>query len=263
MNNYNDESLSALIDGETDELELRRILNASEKSPEIYSKWERYNTIRSALHDQPIYTVDLSKGIRQALDGEPMDDLPASLDSSESRVNFDGAAAYRKSAGSDQFDEAASVILASDAAAESEAKNIGLSDQHWKYSVRSISQVAVMVLVIGSLSWFSNSQFSTIGEPDAVALQPAALQPVSFQASVDGNVTMSYSDQFAGDSSAEYWITASDSVGGGDKALAVESRDLTSQLNLDGYVFQHVESAAMNTGHGILPYARLASWQIK
>ncbi|MDD2222524.1 MAG: RseA family anti-sigma factor [Pseudomonas sp.] len=66
------QSLSALIDNETDELELRRVLNASH-DPELRATWSRYQIARAALHNEPFSArVDLSASIMAALDAEPV-----------------------------------------------------------------------------------------------------------------------------------------------------------------------------------------------
>jgi len=65
------QSLSALIDNEADELELRRVLNASAE-PELRDSWSRYQIARAAMHNEPLYAqVDLSAGIMAAIDAEP------------------------------------------------------------------------------------------------------------------------------------------------------------------------------------------------
>ncbi len=44
------ESLSALMDNEADELELRRILKSCAQKPELMATWERYHLVQSLLH---------------------------------------------------------------------------------------------------------------------------------------------------------------------------------------------------------------------
>lgn len=65
------QSLSALIDNEADELELRRVLNASE-APEVRAAWSRYQVARAVMHNEPCHAgVDLSADIMAAIDAEP------------------------------------------------------------------------------------------------------------------------------------------------------------------------------------------------
>lgn len=66
------QSLSALIDNETDELELRRVLNASDEA-ELRGCWSRYQIARAAMHNEPFHAqVDLTAGIMAAIDAEPV-----------------------------------------------------------------------------------------------------------------------------------------------------------------------------------------------
>lgn len=77
------ESLSALMDGEADELEIRRLLNQSSEQEELLETWHNYQLIGSLLREEPAFNLDLAKGVRQALDGEPMDDIAATPHSNQ------------------------------------------------------------------------------------------------------------------------------------------------------------------------------------
>lgn len=75
MNERFHESLSALLDGEADELEIRRLLKQTEQDEELLEKWGNYQMIGALMRQEPVAPVDLAKGVRQALDGQPMDEL--------------------------------------------------------------------------------------------------------------------------------------------------------------------------------------------
>lgn len=65
------QSLSALMDNEADELELRRVLNASDE-PELRAAWTRYQVARAAMRNETAFApVDLSARIMAAIDAEP------------------------------------------------------------------------------------------------------------------------------------------------------------------------------------------------
>ncbi|WP_111412332.1 sigma-E factor negative regulatory protein [Billgrantia lactosivorans] len=67
------ESLSALMDSEGDDLELRRTLKSLESDPDAAEAWRRYHLMRSLMrrdHDIDVST-DLSAGIMARLDAEP------------------------------------------------------------------------------------------------------------------------------------------------------------------------------------------------
>src|SRR5690606_7221229 len=66
------ESISALMDDEAEQLEVRRVLHASEQDPDVRRSWERYQPARSVMHKEPWNTgIDLSAGIAAALADEP------------------------------------------------------------------------------------------------------------------------------------------------------------------------------------------------
>lgn len=66
------ESLSALMDNEADELEIRRVLQASENDPAMRSTWDRYQLARAVMHNEPWQPkVDLSAGIAALIADEP------------------------------------------------------------------------------------------------------------------------------------------------------------------------------------------------
>ena len=46
------EALSAAVDGEAEELELRRVLNAVERDPELRAKWERLHLIGDVMRGE-------------------------------------------------------------------------------------------------------------------------------------------------------------------------------------------------------------------
>jgi len=52
MSEFEKESLSALLDGEATELELRRVLRSSESDPEVLQTWGRYNRAQAALRGE-------------------------------------------------------------------------------------------------------------------------------------------------------------------------------------------------------------------
>jgi sigma-E factor negative regulatory protein RseA len=70
MNDRNIESLSALMDGEADELEVRRVLNQLDQDYELRDKWKNYHLMGSLMRDESLDNIDLTQGINQALDGE-------------------------------------------------------------------------------------------------------------------------------------------------------------------------------------------------
>lgn len=73
------ESLSALMDNEGDELELRRVLKSLEDEPDAAEAWRRYHLMRSLMRRETEVdvSVDLSAGILARLESEPAPVLDA------------------------------------------------------------------------------------------------------------------------------------------------------------------------------------------
>ncbi|MFZ5602338.1 MAG: sigma-E factor negative regulatory protein, partial [Pseudomonadota bacterium] len=77
MNERNLEELSALMDGETSELEVRRVLKNIEQDQAMCQKWARYQMVSAVLKGETRgqtaqwQQVDLSARISRALEDEP------------------------------------------------------------------------------------------------------------------------------------------------------------------------------------------------
>jgi len=79
MSNTDKESLSALIDNEADDLELRRLLKAVELDSDLQATWERMNLVQAVLHDDnvqhssvlPLIGSNFADKVADAIDAEP------------------------------------------------------------------------------------------------------------------------------------------------------------------------------------------------
>lgn len=67
-----EQSLSALMDGESSELELQRILKNLD-NPNVRQQWQNMQRIRAVMHQEPFVAVDVSAGVMAALEGVSMD----------------------------------------------------------------------------------------------------------------------------------------------------------------------------------------------
>jgi negative regulator of sigma E activity len=72
MVNRSNESLSALMDGETDSFELRRTLERLDSEPELSEKWQRYHMIGAVMRNEEVSMpeMDLRSSIMDAIDKE-------------------------------------------------------------------------------------------------------------------------------------------------------------------------------------------------
>jgi negative regulator of sigma E activity len=66
------EALSALMDGEADELEVRRVLREVPAQPELAAAWKRYHAVRASLQQEMHLNprVDLLQGVQARLAAE-------------------------------------------------------------------------------------------------------------------------------------------------------------------------------------------------
>lgn len=61
------ETLSAVMDNEADELELRRVLAACGEDAELRSTWSRYQLARSVMHREPtLPKLDIAAAVSAA-----------------------------------------------------------------------------------------------------------------------------------------------------------------------------------------------------
>ncbi|WP_148254723.1 sigma-E factor negative regulatory protein [Aidingimonas lacisalsi] len=89
------ESLSALMDNEGDELELRRVLNVLDESPDDAEHWRRYHLARSLMQrDREVdVTTDLSAGIMARIAEEPSPKPDNVVERRSGHFSFAGSAA--------------------------------------------------------------------------------------------------------------------------------------------------------------------------
>jgi len=68
VQNHFEESLSALMDDEVDEMEMHRILKQVSENPALREKWHRYQLARAVLHSEmPDFAIDVSQNVREAI----------------------------------------------------------------------------------------------------------------------------------------------------------------------------------------------------
>jgi len=72
MSDYERESLSALMDGEADDLELRRLLKSVEQDSDLSAQWQRFHLAQAVMHEQgwPV-SASLADRVSQAIAQEP------------------------------------------------------------------------------------------------------------------------------------------------------------------------------------------------
>lgn len=80
MNEKLRESLSALLDDEANELEVRRVLSQVDSEPELRQTWRRYNITRQVMAgQQPFLSVDISGRVREEIQQTDSDAISPGL----------------------------------------------------------------------------------------------------------------------------------------------------------------------------------------
>lgn len=218
------ESISALMDNQASELELQRILKASEQDAEVKATWSRYQIASAALRGE------LARGEQTLV---PMSDFAARI----------GAAIY-----------------AEDTLAAQPVPVPAKSLQGWRYQLGRVALVASvaggMILGVGQLN------VATVS-----TAQVASNAPVAAPVSVDPVVSL------PSGINSPMLNTRTVAVQTGYETRPQENRrvmfqprqananTVVSDEEVSRYVNQmikaHSDNAAMNSGQGVLPYARV------
>ena len=73
MSEFEKESLSALLDNEADDLEIRRVLKYCEQDPALLETWERFSLVQALLHEPAVpVSADLAPAISAQIAQEPL-----------------------------------------------------------------------------------------------------------------------------------------------------------------------------------------------
>ncbi len=233
MNDRMKESLSALVDGEADELEIRRLLNQTEQDDELKEQWGRYQLMGAVMRGEPASTTDLSQGIMQALDGVPMDDVPASTHPEEHVVSSDVQIAEPTPQRSRTF--------------------------HWLTSGAVAASVTLAVLlgarVVNTPAIDASAPAVAAISGGASSQTPVSSAPVAIIPAGRGGQLVAATTESLPYSPLPLQATAS------DQQTLSEEELRQAQDKLRTYVMQHSEHAALNTGRGLMPFARVSNFE--
>lgn len=219
------ESISALIDDEGTELDLQRLLSATDEDAEIRSAWRRYNLAGSAAKGElnKLNTMDLSASIRSAIDKE---DLVVT-----DQLGSDGGVA------------SAPASVASVGAITSSLKA-------WRDGLAKTAVAATVAFgfVVGV------QQYNESPEQQEVAAAPAgAVVPEGYQLPQLNAVTVSSVEGRA--SSSQVAPTQS-------PTLLIKGSVVVNNVEFDNYVnrlmYKHAEQSSSAGGLRVVPFARAA-----
>lgn len=225
------ESVSALMDGEADELELRRLLS-TENDESVKKAWARYHLVRDVMQDSDTGAyrhLDISSQVSIAINQSDSSVDEGGLDQSEALVSqrVEGslasggehqkaAAWWRPMAG---FAVAASVAMAVVVGVQTLEPNMTPGSSSGLPIASQTATTSRVYPVAGA------SMQASGGSGSAVRYQPAELP--------------------------------------GDIAASRAAADLDAHDRLEKYMLRHTEHAALNNGQGMISFARVASFDEK
>lgn len=226
MSNPLNETLSALMDDEAEELELRRLLAATPAQP-IDQTWSRYQLTRDAMQNNQqalaFAGMDISARVSAAIEQEQAATVHPSSRFSLSRF---ASAALRPVAGLAVVSAVAKPVAG--------------------FAVAASVAMAVVVGVQNSDSL--NPGFDASAQPQAVA--SSRVYPVrgaSLQASEGtGGAVLYRNSELPGA------VTVSQSLA-----------DQQAQQRLEKFMLRHTEQTALDNGQGMISFARVVSFDVE
>jgi sigma-E factor negative regulatory protein RseA len=215
------ESISALMDNQASELELQRILKASEQDAEVKATWSRYQIASSALRGE------LGRGEQAPIIGSDFAArISAAIDAEEALVAQPVAAAKKAQQG--WFYQLGRVALVA-----SVAGGMVLGVNQLNSTDQTSSQIASSTLVAPAPIETAVTLPSGINSP-AINTRTVAVQ-TGYETRPQENRRVMFQPRQA--------------------STAVSDDEVSRYVNQ--MIKAHSDNAAMNSGQGVLPYARV------
>lgn len=212
------ESVSALVDGEVSEMELHRLLKASEVDGEVRETWSRFQLVSSALRGDVVNSpmIDLSASIREAVDAEETYQIRPNVVGWRQRVGRMAVAA-----------SVAAVMVVT-------AQMVGLEGDSFDPQVADSGSVS--------------------SSDELLVPNPAAHLPSGFQVpSVNARTVSSHPRMPAQEVNPRYYPVVTQA----QPAVTTKAPAPEVQAYLQRVMEIHADHAALNSSRGMLPYARL------
>lgn len=231
------ESLSALLDDEASELEVRRILKNVDHNPEMLSCWQRYNLIGSLMRKETLGDELGEPGFTALVAAAIRDEPEMAVEKSSLSTGSQPAGEYASSDRQRRFSERSS---------------------HWTwFGKASIAASFAAAVVFGANFMSTPSELGASGAPQmaGAGTEPGRHQrvdvPQGFQLPTLEARTVSQSSNPT---------RAFDSARRVTPALpgADDLTDGATQDMLNDMLIFHVERASANGGLGMMPFARVS-----
>ena len=227
------ETLSALLDGEVDELELRRLLAALDQADEheaerLMAQWSRFNTISDVLTSHVVHKAARSNTYDSGFDS--------------------GSEAFRPVLAGDGFAKIVSNAVEKEIAgsATKKACTTDVSVSHWRGLAVAASVAFAVVLGVQEFERFAPKGGQPLLASGEKTSTPSVVQQSDFVAlrSLESKLP------------ADQWVSPVKASRATDQIKAAEA-----QARLNAYFLQHANRAATQSGHGLIPFARVANFE--
>ncbi|MGQ9425883.1 sigma-E factor negative regulatory protein [Gilvimarinus sp. F26214L] len=215
------ESLSALVDDEASELELRRVLAEVQKDDDLRERWHRYQAARAAMQGEDVVLTNtmFADRIRDAVSHIEMD------------RPVDGPEKARPSA------------------ADS-------SGSRWKANAGRVA-IAASVAAAVLLGSQQLQQGGMPGAPDDFAQQTPAADPAPASAPSGVNIPTINVQNVSGGDAVMQRSRLPQSIQYSPNIQQQQLQDDQVRRYIRQLMLEHAEHSAQNSGSGLLPYARV------
>ena len=256
VNELTQEILSALVDGHASEIELQRILKQSDEDSEVRATWGRYLLIGAAMRGELSrdHSLDLAAQVRASIENEPChqgESWQVADDQGQDKVQKNQVSAISQVLASPPWWQTVSRL----AIAASVAAVV----------VLGVQQYSPLLSVAGKNNEMTSA--STPDTPHSVNSFPAGFNAPSLPAR-----TVSTADQRSRvnsqiDSSPQVFFvpdlnrkstTKSKTVVAPRALSNISLSNKTLEQYLNQLMIEHAEHASLNSGRGMLPFARVA-----
>lgn len=241
------ESISALVDGETDDFDLRRVLKEAETSPAVRETWRRYHLIGAALRGE---LRDTGSSIQGASKSQ----------SASQAVGYDLAARVRATLNHPSESSPEHATPAAETAAGASGKAGTRAAARWwegagKASIAATVAIGVLFGVQQFGGGIDQMPLEAVADVDLPSDQSATVfVPAGFQVPFHSAQHASAGSQSAGNTS--YLNSAT------YRPITLKASRVASNQELQEYLnhvlLKHAEQASTAGGLGVVPIARVS-----
>ena len=253
------ESVSALMDDQADELEVRRVMKAMDDDEELVRQWDRYHLIQAAMKSELIESSScVASRISAAIAEEPALDVEFPFEDNNTEVV----------AQEENVSAAVSSSIATQPAAA--VASMEKSIPWWQSAGRTAIAASVAVAVVLGVQTFSGQSptlpnTSGTNTLDLVGNSNNAVAPSLSQPSVSSELGLGSTFSTARFNNGSVEIQPASQTPQESKTIIVtqkaySSNDDASRERLQNYLLQHSEGAAAHTGRVRMPFARVANF---